>query len=70
MTNCSYFDVESFNEMIAQDNIKKVHIMHHNIRSFRRNFDELSVFIDHLKAKFRIFVFTETWFSGGFHGGY
>ena len=66
MTNCSYFDVESFNEMIVQDNIKKVHIMHHNIRSFHRNFDELSVFIDHLKAKFRIFVLTETWFSKDF----
>ena len=63
LSNCSYYSVDSFNEVFSQDSSKNYFIFHHNIRSFRRNSDELFAYIDLLKVKFQVLVFTETWFS-------
>ena len=38
-------------------------ILHQNIRSFNKNFDQFSAFIDSLNRKVDVFVFSETWFK-------
>ena len=38
-------------------------MLHHNIRSFRKNFDEVSAFLSLLSHRFQVLVFSETWFD-------
>ena len=59
---CSYFSIETFNDKFDGDSDAKLFIFHHNIRSFRRNYSELAVYLDLLKSKFHVLVLTETWF--------
>jgi len=63
LSNCTYYSVESLNGIFCPDNEFKFHVLHLNIRSFRKNFDELSAHLDLLNVKFCVLVFTETWFS-------
>lgn len=41
--NCKYYDHNSFNSTIKSDSSQLV-VIHQNIRSFSRNFDEFVVF--------------------------
>jgi len=64
VSNCTYYNCESFNAGTdVNSNNNSLMILHHNIRSFSRNFDELAVFLDGLNRRFHIIVLTETWFS-------
>ena len=58
---CKYYDINTIN----QDPLFKndLMVLHHNIRSFRANFDELSYLLDSLYRKPPIIVLTETWFD-------
>jgi len=58
---CNIYNPNSFSSKFASDH--SVLIMHHNIRSFSKNFDELSVFIDSLVKKVDVLVLSETWFN-------
>lgn len=58
--NCEYVSPVEFNNL---NNIDKFHIFHQNIRSFNRNFDSLSVFLNDLSTDIDIIALSETWFS-------
>ena len=60
---CIYYSHESFNEAFRDESNGKLFILHHNIRSFSRNFDELSVVLGDLVVDFPVLVFSETWFG-------
>ena len=59
-SNCSYYTTNEINEFIGRD---KLLILHHNIRSFNRNFAHLSLLIDDLSPRPDIIVLSETWFT-------
>lgn len=59
--NCQYFTVSEYNDVC--DGLDTIYIFHQNIRSFHRNYDEFSVFIDGLGSDIDVLVFTETWFT-------
>ena len=63
-TQCSYYNLEELNNHIDIQN-KNLLIVHHNIRSFNRNFDELSVLLDQINHRVDIIVLSETWFVEG-----
>ena len=49
--------------MLADEN--QFVVIHHNIRSFYRNFDSLSLLLNELDKNIDVLVLTETWFSEG-----
>ena len=63
--HCSKYSVQSFNNAIGDS---KNHLMfvHHNIRSFNKNYDELSVFLEQIKVTVSIIILSETWFTENF----
>jgi len=63
MSDCSYYTGESFTNNLSISSDNSFSVLHHNIRSFGRNFDELSVFLDGINYQFHVLVLTETWFS-------
>ena len=71
--NCSYFSSHEFN--LIPQNPNDFYIVHQNIRSFNKNYDELSGFLNNLSHNIDVLVLTETWFSvdtvsdvGGYDG--
>ena len=56
---CQYFSVDDFNYTVNDDFL----VFHQNIRSFNKNYDELSVFLDSLNPDIDVLVLTETWFG-------
>ena len=61
-SGCKYYSVGDFNDAMNNDFL----IFHQNIRSFNKNYDDLSVFLDSLNPDIDILVLTETWFSDGY----
>ena len=63
--NCCYTDISEFTDLQASapDNFN---IFSQNIRSFDKNYDALSVFLNNLNSEIEIIILTETWFSN-FH---
>ena len=59
-TPCNYCDFDGIDNFIIGSEIFL--IVHHNIRSYNRNFDKLSVQIDKVKSSIDVLVLTETWF--------
>lgn len=59
--DCQYISVDEFNTSVSDTN--NFHIFNQNIRSFAKNFDDLSVFLRELNVDIDIIVLTETWFS-------
>ena len=57
--NEDYYDVASLDETIAENN--SLSCIHVNIRSCRKNLDELLLFLDQLNINFTIIVLSETW---------
>lgn len=62
--NCSFYLTESFNTMYNDiSNQSNLFIVHHNIRSFNKNFDEFACFMASLACEIDILILSETWFS-------
>lgn len=57
---CSYFSADEFNSLVVSD---RLYVIHQNIRSFQKNYDELSVFLNGLSVDIDIICLTETWFT-------
>ena len=60
---CTYYSVDSFNDELGGNSRNNFLMLHHNIRSFRKNFDEVSAFLSLLSHRFQVLVFSETWFD-------
>ena len=58
--DCKTYTASSFNSEIRPDCFT---ILHHNVRSFNKNFDLLGSFMDMLSVRIPIIVLSETWFS-------
>lgn len=58
--DCGTNTADSFNRKFSSsDSI----LIHHNIRSFNRNLDSMSIFLKSVDAKIPPYVLTETWFK-------
>ena len=62
VTNCNFYDIDSFNNL----NLKKdeLFIVNYNVRSFNSNYDEFSIYVSELKQLPNFIVLSETWFMG------
>ena len=60
---CMYYEIDELTDCLQ--NNKGLFVLHQNIRSFQRNFDDLSVLISQFSAKIDVIVLTETCFSYG-----
>ena len=63
---CETYTSQSFNDGLSHTN--NLFIINFNIRSFNKNFDDFSTFLDQLKFMPDILIITETWFSSGSRG--
>lgn len=62
--NCCYYTRENFNVLYRDVGIEnKLFIVHHNIRSFNSNFDELACYLASLPCHVDILILSETWFT-------
>ena len=61
----SYYSAENFNSKYSISPQSNLFIVHHNIRSFNRNFDELACFMATLSCEIDILILSETWFTSG-----
>ena len=59
--SCDYISVPTFNSCYVDKN--KLRIIHQNIRSFNKNYDEFSVFLKQFSLGWDVLIFSETWFS-------
>jgi len=62
-SDCVYYTSDSFRRDVNVNSESNLLFLHHNIRSFHRNFDELSVFLENIDSKFHVIILTETWFT-------
>ena len=60
-----YFTVDEFNSEFDHDH-NNFFVFHQNIRSFDKNFDELSAFFSNIDRDIDVLILTETWFSDVF----
>ena len=58
---CSYYDIDQLGELLVERG--NLIVVHHNIRSFSRNFDQFSSLFAHISQKIDVLVLSETWFS-------
>jgi hypothetical protein len=61
-STCELYTANLFGTHVQRDDSQLL-LIHHNIRSFHKNYDELSVFLDQLNSEVGVIVLTETWFS-------
>ena len=59
--NCSYYEVQEYRDTVNK--LNDLVVFHHNVRSFNRNFDQLSLLLDSVKQKVGVIVLSETWFT-------
>ena len=59
LTSCQYSDLKTFNQCLHSAN--DLLILHLNIRSLQKNFDEFQSLIDSMKSKPHVILVTETW---------
>ena len=59
----SYYDAGDINRSLT--NLKGTLIFHHNIHSFNKNFDNLSIMLDEFETTIDEIILTETWFIEG-----
>jgi hypothetical protein len=59
---CCFYSVDSVSSNLQKDDVQ-IALFHHNIRSFNKNYDELSVLLNRFKFTMDVIVLTETWFS-------
>ena len=60
-TRCSYYDTDEINSLLDGDN--ELVIVHHNVRSFNKNFDNLSLLLSQITNNIDIIILSETWFN-------
>ena len=60
--NSEYFTTSTFNNVVRSQ-AGNFFILHENIRSFGRNFDEFNSFASELSRAANVIVLSETWFS-------
>ena len=60
--NSEYFTTSTFNNVVRSQ-VGNFFILHENIRSFGRNFDEFHSFASELSRAADVIVLSETWFS-------
>ena len=62
LSGCVYTELSDFSDLQASfgDNFN---IFSQNVRSFDKNYDALSVFLNNLDSEIEIIILTETWFS-------
>ena len=60
--DCGQYDLDSFNNITFNEN-HNLKMLHLNIRSYSRNFDELQVYLNNLDVKFPIIFLSETWLA-------
>ena len=58
---CVYYNCDELINAVFHDS--ELLIFTHNIRSFNRNFDNLSLFLDNIKSNIDVIVLTETWLT-------
>ena len=61
---CSYVSILDFNSRV---DCNQFLVFQQNIRSFNKNYDEFSVFLNNLATDIDVIVFTETWFTDSFN---
>jgi hypothetical protein len=61
-SGCRLYTGDTFDSLLEIDGCH-LFVFHHNIMSFNKNFDELSVFLDKFNTPIDVMVLTETWFS-------
>lgn len=59
--NCSYYQIDDFKNKHALKSDDQFSIIHLNIRSMSKHFDELQLLTDTLKCDFTCMGLTETW---------
>ena len=59
---CTYYDCESLHGYLTTDQ-NSLNVIHMNIRSCNRNFDEFAIFINQTGVEFPVIVLTETWLT-------
>jgi endonuclease/exonuclease/phosphatase family metal-dependent hydrolase len=65
-SDCSYYDTQSFNSDFVTKS-SSLQIIHLNIRSAKKNFDEFQLLLASLKTFFHIIVLSETWLGDPSH---
>ena len=60
--SCKYFSIDEFHNNVKTEN-DELSIFNFNIRSFFKNFDELSIILSHFDVSFDIIILTETWLN-------
>ena len=66
LSDCSYYYPSELAEFLLKDNVKasdKIKILHVNIRSLNRNFENLLSLLEETKNIFDILCLTETWIT-------
>jgi hypothetical protein len=61
-TDCSYYDIQSIKTAMI-DHSKSLKVIHLNIRSTNKNFDEFYAFLSSTGVQFHVIVLTETWLN-------
>ena len=59
---CTYYDCESLHGYLTTDQ-NSLNVIHMNIRSCNRNFNEFAIFINQTGVEFPVIVLTETWLT-------
>ena len=63
---CLSYEQDKLDQILSVNNhalSNKFTLIHSNIRSFDRNYDELSVLLDGISISLDVMIFTETWFG-------
>ena len=61
--DCQYHDLNSINNYIDTNTPKSINIIHINIRSARKNLDELVINLERTRTKIQVIILTETWLN-------
>jgi hypothetical protein len=63
--SCGVFDDSlNFGDFFRMNELNGISIIHLNIRSYKKNFDEFLVLLNGMNVKFDVIVLTETWMDG------
>ena len=62
LNECTYHDVDSLSSYIGGD-FKNFTLIHINIRSNSRNFDEFVIFLNQANLNFSVIILTEIWMA-------
>ena len=61
--DCQYYDLNSINNYIDTNTPKSINFIPINIRSARKNLDEILINLEKTRNKFQVIILTETWLN-------